>query len=83
MQDLCPLQKLALLFSTLIWEAKRVLWFAKPCFLVGVGRGKGLTSGSKVGEGVPEAFLRGKPYISALGGQEGRSALLPLPLVDG
>lgn len=56
---------------------KEVLWFTKPSFLVGVRRGKGLTSGSKVGEGVPEAFLRGIPYIPALGGWGGRSALLP------
>lgn len=39
-----------------------MVWFAKHS---GSGRreGKGMTSGSKVGEGVAEAFLRGAAYI--------------------
>lgn len=51
----------------------------KEWFLSGSGRreGRGLTSGSKVGEGVTDAFLRGVPYIPTLRGREGRSAPLP------
>lgn len=53
-----------------------MVWFAKHS---GSGRreGKGMTSGSKVGEGVAEAFLRGVAYIPALGGWDRRGAPLP------
>ena len=70
-------QNTALLFLTLLWEEKRVVWFVKTSFLAGVGGREGLPSGSKVGEGAAEAFSRGVPSPPALGGWEGKSALLP------
>lgn len=67
--------------SSLIWEGKRVVWFAKHS---GSGRreGKGMTSGRKVGEGVAEAVLRGVAYVPALGGWDRRGAPI-CPWSDG
>lgn len=73
MQDLWTLQKI-----TFLGRGEGGL-ICKEWLLSGSGRreGQGLTSGSKVGEGITEAFLRGVPYVPTLGGREGRSAPLP------